>query len=167
MTEPTPDRLPRMFEDEANRKLIIAFFKGGMSISDVVFLINDGKAEASLRREWELDPEFHRACMAAMEDPFESTLRKAIELAQYADVAGENEGAHKALAHVMRHYDRLLDRRLKAQLSIRALQSLPASGQGPRSSLVLGPEGVRELINHLAGEDRKTKAIETTTTEET
>ena len=146
-------------EERANRKAAVALHKAGLATWDVAKVL--GISDNSIRREWEYDPGFYQECLAAMEDPFEPVLRRAIELSESADVAGENEGAHKALAQVLNFYSKALDRRQKYELTARAIDDAAKStGQGG-GSLVLGPAGVREVIRHLEGKS-KTDAIETT-----
>ena len=151
------------------RAQILVLLRSGMSLMDTLRLLGVGHLEGSLRREWEIDPDFHAECVEAMEDPFEPVLRHSLKLAMEADREGLNEGAHKALALVHRTYDKVLDRKTKVALGLRALDAAEKGrGQGPGSAhFVLGPGGVRELVESVADlRERGPGVIETTTIDE-
>ncbi len=138
----------RRFQNPETQRRVIEYYQMGMSGQDICFLITGKTATTALRAEQARDPEFAAKCGEAMEDPFRSVLQKAISLAGFADVDGEFVGAHKAMDLVMRHYDKHLDRKVKVALSNRAFQD--AATPGPQGSVVLGPGGVRELVNAVA-----------------
>ncbi len=138
----------RRFQNPETQRRVIEYYQMGMSGQDICYLITGKTVTTALRAEQERDKEFAMACGKAMEDPFRSVLQTAISLAGFADIEGEYIGAHKALDIVMRHYDKHLDRKVKMELSTRALQE--ATTHGPQGSMVLGPGGVRELVSAVA-----------------
>lgn len=170
--EPPPPRSPyakpevlpeyRTMEDPITRAQILALVKSGLSFDDVYKLLGLDvmSSREVMRLEWEYDPYFRDQCIEAMEDTFEPVMRHAIELSEDADVEGENEGSHKALALVMRHYDRLLDRKTKIQVAMRAAEAIERGDTGRSRSLVLGPEGVRALMAELQKEQPAIEAGE-------
>lgn len=154
--EPVDDgRLPRRMEEKANRFAALSLFRAGLSVFDTAKIL--GMSRTLIDREFKYDPAFRDECYAAMEDPFAPVLAHALKLALDADEAGEKEGAHKALALVLRYYDNLLDRKQKYELTARAMDNPGTTG--PRVSMVMGPDATDRVLDRLAG---KRDAIETT-----
>lgn len=159
-----PSELPRRLEEPITRAEVVAYYRAGLTTTDICTLLSI--SDGSLRREWGYDPDFYADCIKAMEDPFEPTLAKALELSLKADAAGENEGAHKAMAQVLRFYERVLDRKSKLEVGLRAADKALGTPSQGRGSLVIGAEGVKELVDQLRISKQRQEATEIEETHE-
>lgn len=170
MANPPPERTPPQERESTDglgqlssseeRAVVLEHLREGWTVSQICRMLFGHPNGKVLMRQWVRDPDFHRECIDAMRSHFGPTLDKAVTLSLSADVAGKNEGAHKAMALVLNYYSKVMDRRTKSiqgeqeAASAKERASIAAAAAvdvGP--ALVLGPEGVKELLGHLPQRD--------------
>lgn len=159
-----PDGVNGQLRSREEREVVLAHLREGWTVSQICRMLFGHPNGKVLVRQWSYDPAFHVECIEAMKGHFGPTLDKAVELSLEADVAGENEGAHKAMALVLNYYARTLDRKVKSVQNEQTIDAaaVVAQQRGPQlqQSVVLGPEGVRELMRGMKNEQERDGAVE-------
>lgn len=140
------------------RVRVLEYYTMGMSTLDICQLMGKSNTTA-LRAAMKRDREFGRQCTEAMEIPFRPVLLHATHLAMQADSDGDREGAHKALALVMKYHTRRQDRIIEVDTS-KAAMALAAANATAGRAAVLGPAGVADLLRRVRNDDDEDGAIE-------
>jgi len=138
----------RDMEDLSRRFSALTLYRAGYSDQEVAAALEVSVEQ--LKREMALDPDWADHVIAAQDQAFEPILRHAMDLAKYADVEGENRGAHNAMNDLFRYAIKREDRRgrlkeiqLKAQLQDQLGQ---AGGKGG----VVMPGQVKDVLEKVA-----------------
>ena len=99
----------RNLEDPFQRERLLSYVREGYTVAEAAKLVGCSTPEL-LRQEFNRDPDFEADVHQAQRDQFDPVLKHAIKLSLQADVEGEAEGAHKAMALVVPFISKELDR---------------------------------------------------------
>lgn len=142
------------------RQQLVAFLRTGMKRAEAARAI--GVSEALVKREEQIDPDFHAQVQEAMLTAFNPILKKALELAQHADSEGENVGAHSAMKLVFSYYEKVMDREHAADQVDKKIMADMMKDQRPvqHQTFVLMPEAVPGFMDAIAGKRQPVAEIE-------